>query len=79
MTRTVQLIPSVKPACIPLHCSCSWSDCVKTPMSPKKTLNVTLLAQVYRIFLAIFLEEPVSNFRLNRFLYRGGPNWQILA
>ena len=29
----------------------SWSD--KAPMSPKKTLDVTLVAQVYRIFLAI--------------------------
>ena len=38
----IKLIPSVKPACIQLHCGCSWSD--KAPMSSKKTQNVTLVA-----------------------------------
>ena len=48
-------------------------------MSPKRILHVDfniLFAQEYRIFFIDFIKEkPVSNFRLNRFVYRRGLNW----
>ena len=43
-------------------------------LSPNRILNVDLFAQVYNIFHTKYILKlrTVSNFRLNKFLYRGG-------
>ena len=51
-------------------------------MSPKRILNVDLsdiYLSVQNFSIDFRRQEPVSNFRLNRFLYRGGLNWLIFA
>ena len=54
-----------------LHCS--WSGKTALILSPKKILNFDLsLLKCTEFFHRLQKLEPVSNFRLYRFLYRGG-------
>ena len=53
---------------IQLYRHCSWTD-----NSSKRILNAHLFAQVTLfLFIDFTKKEPVSNFRLNMFLYRRG-------
>ena len=59
--------------------TCSGSN--KASLSPKKILKVDLSYFpncTERFFIDLRKYEPVSNFRLNRFLYGGGLSGKIL-